>query len=325
MYLFLFFRALGRFRNLTCSAGVAQQCRVEIHQINAFLAVAEELHFGRAAQRLRIAQPPLSRTIRQFEKQLGSPLFDRSTRTVQLTAAGEALLLPAREILDACRMAEIAVSAAGKGTTGRVRLGFAGTSSHLLVGRWAKLVRKTNPGIEFVLDSSAFANEALLMLLDRRLDIGMVRWTVPPLGITSRLIAEENFLVAMSKDHPLASRDSVRLIELESENWVTLPAEPGSILRESLLTASKNAGFLARIVQTAPDSMSLIALVSAEIGCSLTISSVAQSIVNPDVVFVPVMDPPPPLQLRIAWREGDDRPALLEVLKLSEQALPSLA
>ncbi|MBW0287109.1 LysR family transcriptional regulator [Rhodococcus sp. FH8] len=298
---------------------------MEIHQINAFLAVAEELHFGRAAQRLRIAQPPLSRTIRQFEKQLGSPLFDRSTRTVRLTAAGEALLLPAREILDACRMAEIAVSAAGKGTTGRVRLGFAGTSSHLLVGRWAKLVRKTNPGIEFVLDSSAFANEALLMLLDRRLDIGMVRWTVPPLGITSRLIAEENFLVVMSKDHPLASRDSVRLIELESENWVTLPAEPGSILRESLLTASKNAGFLARIVQTAPDSMSLIALVSAEIGCSLTISSVAQSIVNPDVVFVPVMDPPPPLQLRIAWREGDDRPALLEVLKLSEQALPSLA
>ncbi|MDJ0107304.1 LysR family transcriptional regulator, partial [Rhodococcus erythropolis] len=94
---------------------------MEIHQINAFLAVAEELHFGRAAQRLRIAQPPLSRTIRQFEKQLGSPLFDRSTRTVRLTAAGEALLLPAREILDACRMAEIAVSAAGQGTTGRVR------------------------------------------------------------------------------------------------------------------------------------------------------------------------------------------------------------
>ena len=296
---------------------------MEISQITAFLAVAEELHFGRAAQRLHSAQPPLSRTIRQLEKQLGATLFDRNTRNVRLTSAGEALLGPAREILDACRLAEIAVAAAGRGQVGRVRIGFSGVSSHLLIGRWAKLVRHTHPGIEFVLNSSAFASEALNKLLDGTLDIGLGRWIFTPPGIASRVILNEDFVVAVTVDHPLAGRDGVRIEELATEPWVALPADPGSALRDSLLRAAHDAGFTPRIVQSAPDSMSLMALVSAEVGCALTVSSVVENVNNPDVVFLPLVGGPSTLQLRIAWRADDDSAALREVLRLSEEALPT--
>ncbi|MFE5707103.1 LysR family transcriptional regulator [Rhodococcus koreensis] len=296
---------------------------MEISQITAFLAVAEELHFGRAAQRLHSAQPPLSRTIRQLEKQLGATLFDRNTRNVRLTSAGEALLGPAREVLDACRLAEIAVAAAGRGQVGRVRIGFSGVSSHLLIGRWAKLVRHTHPGIEFVLNSSAFASEALNKLLDGTLDIGLGRWIFTPPGIASRVILNEDFVVAMTVDHPLAGRDGVRIEELATEPWVALPADPGSALRDSLQRAAHDAGFTPRIVQSAPDSMSLMALVSAEVGCALTVSSVVENVNNPDVVFLPLVGGPSTLQLRIAWRADDDSAALREVLRLSEEALPT--
>ncbi|OUS95600.1 LysR family transcriptional regulator [Rhodococcus sp. NCIMB 12038] len=296
---------------------------MEISQITAFLAVAEELHFGRAAQRLHSAQPPLSRTIRQLEKQLGATLFDRNTRNVRLTSAGEALLGPAREILDACRLAEIAVAAAGRGQVGRVRIGFSGVSSHLLIGRWAKLVRHTHPGIEFVLNSSAFASEALNKLLDGTLDIGLGRWIFTPPGIASRVILNEDFVVAVTVDHPLAGRDGVRIEELATEPWVALPADPGSALRDSLQRAAHDAGFTPRIVQSAPDSMSLMALVSAEVGCALTVSSVVENVNNPDVVFLPLVGGPSTLQLRIAWRADDDSAALREVLRLSEEALPT--
>jgi DNA-binding transcriptional LysR family regulator len=294
----------------------------EIHQITAFLAVAEELHFGRAALRLHVGQPPLSRTIRQLEKAFGTPLFDRNTRNVRLTAAGEALVQPARDILNSCRMAEIAVVAAGKGQTGRVRIGFAGASSHLLLGQWAKLVRKTNPGIEFVLDSTAYASEALSKVLDGTLDIGMVRWTTQPPGISSRLIAREELLIALPVDHRLAARSSLAMKDLEAEAWVALPGEPGSSLRDALLRNADQAGFFPRIVQSAPDSFSLMALVSAEVGISLTLSTVARSVNSPDVVFRPLSHSQP-LELLLAWRTDNESPALREVLRLSEEALPT--
>ncbi len=295
---------------------------VEIQEIRAFLAVAEELHFGRAAQRLHMAQPPLSRTIRQLEKGLGATLFERSTRSVRLTESGRALIEPARAILDAVRLAEMAVTAAGRGRTGRVRIGFAGSSSHHLVGRWAKLVRRTHPGIEFVLAGSSYASEVVNRLAEGTLDIGIVRLLFFPPGIASRVVAREDLVIGLPREHRLAGRTGVRLDELADEPWVMLPAEPGSMLRELLLRLAHDAGFTPRIVQSAPDSLSLAALVSADVGCTLTVSSVAQHVVNPEVVFVP-LEGQPPIDVRLAWREDDTSPALAEVLRLSEEALPT--
>lgn len=153
---------------------------MEIQQLRVFLAVAEELHFGRAAEKLHMAQPPISRTIRQLERKLGTPLFERNTRSVRLTAAGEALVQPANEVFDALRRAGSAVAAAGRGELGRVRVAYAGASTHLLVGRLARAVRQAHPGIQFELYSQNFALPALGRLLHREIEIAFGRWQESP-------------------------------------------------------------------------------------------------------------------------------------------------
>ncbi|GAA1121679.1 LysR substrate-binding domain-containing protein [Arthrobacter flavus] len=296
---------------------------MEIQQVRAFLAVAQELHFGRAAERLHIAQPPLSRTIKNLERELGATLFERSTRSVKLTTAGQALLAPAEEIMSACRRARSAVTSAGKGETGRVRVAFAGVSSHVMVGKLAKLVRQTHPGIDIELYSSYYAVPALNEVIAGTMDIGLGRWNFLPSGIESRTVARETLVIALPSNHRLAHRTSVRMADFATEDFVALPPDPGAVLREHLDRLSHGAGFVPSIVQAAPDTSTLLSLVAADIGCALTVSSVPDNVSYPGVVFVPLEDPAEPILLRLIWRSDDSSPALREVLRLSEALMPS--
>lgn len=296
---------------------------MEIHQIRAFLAVASELHFGRAAERLHIAQPPLSRTIRHLERELGSPLFERSTRSVKLTTAGEALLQPAEDVLAACRRARAAVVSAGKGETGRVRVAFAGVSSHVLVGKLAKLVRQTHPGIDIELYSSYYAVPALNEVVAGTMDVGLGRWNFLPTGICSRTVAKESLVIALPAGHHFTTRSSISMADLAAEDLVALPPAPGAVLREHLDRLSHRAGFVPSIVQVAPDTSTLLSLVAANIGCALTVSSVPANVSYPGVVFVDLEDPVDPIELQLIWRELDSSPALREVLRLSVALMPS--
>src|SRR5450631_148401 len=138
---------------------------MELGQLRAFLAVAEELHFGRAAERLHIAQPPLSRTIKALERELGTRLFDRNTRSVTLTPSGHALIGPAREALEAVGRTAAAVRAADEGEVGLVRIAFAGVSTHRIVAALARAVRSSRPGIQMELSSQNFAQPAMKKLV----------------------------------------------------------------------------------------------------------------------------------------------------------------
>src|SRR5512141_646515 len=137
---------------------------MDIAQVRAFLAVAEELHFRRAAERLHMAQPPLTRTIKLLERELGTTLFERNTRSVALTPAGQAMLEPAREVLEALRRATEAARSADRGEVGLVRIAFAGVSTHPLVATLARNVRSARPGIELELSSQNFAQPAIQKL-----------------------------------------------------------------------------------------------------------------------------------------------------------------
>lgn len=304
-------------------AGPGASQAVELHQIRAFLAVAEELHFGRAAAKLHMAQPPLSRAIQRLEHELKAPLFIRSTRTVHLTAAGEALLAPARDILDACRRSAVAVASVGKGETGRVRVAFAGVSSHVLIGKLAKLVRETHPGIEFQLYSSNFALPAMDKVISGAMEVGLGRWNFIPAALESRIVANERLVIALHEGHPLSHRTSLLMSDLEGQPFVTLPQHPGAILHDFLHRLANGAGYAPAIVHMAPDSQTLMALVAAEIGVALTVSSVPDNFQYPGVVFLPLEDPVEPIQLRLAWRKDNNSPALREVLRLSEEVLPT--
>ncbi|MFF2347042.1 LysR substrate-binding domain-containing protein [Pseudarthrobacter sp. NPDC058119] len=295
---------------------------MEIQQLKVFLAVAEELHFGRAAQRLHMAQPPVSRTVRQLESDVGTDLFVRSTRSVQLTAAGMALVGSAREILAAAERAKAAALAAGRGEVGIVKLAYAGASTHVLVGVLAREVRKAHPGIEMRLNSQDFALPALARVLRGDVDVSLGRWDFVPAGVESRIIVEEHLVLAVPASHPLADHGEVRMGDLAGEPFVALPPHEGSVLSDRLRRLSLGAGFDPDIVQRAPDSWTAMALVGAEVGCSLTVSSVAENVTDPHVRFLKVLDETLPIYLRMAWRGDSDNPALPPVLTLAEEVWP---
>jgi len=297
---------------------------VDISQLRAFLAVAEELHFGRAAEKLHRAQPPLSRTIKQLERELGTELFVRSTRAVKLTASGEALVGPAREVLDALRRAEAAVRAADDGNVGLVRIAFAGTSTHRLVAHLARVVRSQRPGIQLELSSQNFAQPAMKKLIEGETDIAFGRWDIIPAEVSARVVMEDSLVLAVPDTHPLAGVERLSVAQLAGRQFVSLPPHEGAVLPDRLRRLAYTGGFVADVVQVAPDTQTALALVSAEVGCHLTLASVAANADDPHVVFVPVDASTPDVDLRVAWRHEDPNPAVHAVLKiLLDDALSS--
>ncbi|KQU45862.1 LysR family transcriptional regulator [Rhodococcus sp. Leaf278] len=287
---------------------------MDVEQLRAFLAVAEELHFGRAAARLHVAQPPLSRTIKQLEKYLGATLFDRNTRSVKLTASGQALIDPARAVLEAMRTAENAVVSADGGETGLVRIAFAGVSTHRMVARLARLVRSQHPGIELELSSQNFAQPAMKRLLSGDTDIALGRWDVIPSTVESQVVMPDHLVVAFADTHPLADARHIGIEQLAQEHFVSLPLHEGSVLPDRLRRLADAHGFVPDVVQIAPDTQTALALVSAEVGCHLTLASVASNVTDPHVVFVPLDDTTADVDMRAAWRRDNTNPALRVVL-----------
>ncbi|NKY53023.1 LysR substrate-binding domain-containing protein [Nocardia vermiculata] len=289
---------------------------MDIDQLRAFLAVAEELHFGRAAERLHVAQPPLSRTIKQLERTLGTTLFDRNTRSVALTDSGKALLDPAREVLSAVRRARAAVRAADNGDVGTVRIVFAGVSTHRLLAQLARMVRSHRPGIALELSSQNFAQPAVKKVLDNEADLAFGRWDVIPAGISSQVTLPDSLVVAVPDTHRLAgTTERITMSDLASDRFVSLASHDGAVLPDRLRRLAKAHGFVAEVVQIAPDTQTALALVGAEVGCHLTLASVARNVTDPHITFLPLTDTVPDVHLRAAWRTADTSPALHAVLR----------
>ncbi|RZU62870.1 LysR family transcriptional regulator [Zhihengliuella halotolerans] len=298
---------------------------MEVHQARAFLAVAEHLHFGHAAAALHMAQPPLSRLIRRLETDLGAELFERSTRHVALTAQGAALVEPARELVRLSESMAAVVRESLDGTTGRVTLGFAGGSVNDLVGDLARDVRARRPGIDLELHSAQFSHVGLERVLAGELDVVLGRWDHLPPAIDSRLVATERLLVALPEGHRLAAEPAVRAEDLADESWVVLPGGARGTLTNRMHTLALNSGFAPKNLQTAPDSWTIMVLVGARMGVSLTLSSVREHTPAPGVVFRPLAPEPDPVEVRMIWRRGDRSAALAAVVDISRTTLPDPA
>jgi len=297
---------------------------MELSHLRAFLAVAEELHFGRAAQRLHLAQPPVSRAVRALERELGAALFQRSTRFVRLTPAGEALVGPANQVFEALHRAAAAVTAAERGQTGRVRIAYAGASTQQLVGRLARAVRQAHPGIQLELSSQQFAQPALERLLAGDIEVALGRWDHVPAGVFSRIVLDDDLVLAVPAGHRLARRDDISMADVAGEAFVSLPPVPGGVLPDRLRRLSHGAGFAADVVQVAPDTHSALSLVAAGVGCHLTLSSVAVAAGDPSLSFLRIRDEVDPVGLRLAWRDEVATPALAVVLGLAELVVPTV-
>jgi DNA-binding transcriptional LysR family regulator len=289
-----------------------------------FIATAEELHFGRAAARLHVAQPALSQQIRLLEKELGVELFHRNTRSVTLSDGGKALLGPARQVMADVDIARRAAILGNSEIVGRVVVGFAGASSRNVLPLLARAVRAEQPGIELVLQGQTYAGTAIAEVAAGSLDIGFSRLPANNQSVATRIYEYERLVAALPSDHPLALNETIRVADLASEPFVTFPGTQGSTVRDALIHAAMGAGFTPRIMQEAPDSYTILGLVAAGVGVTLTVSSV-QHIVTPGLVYRELEDDLPQLAVILAWRKENVSAATRAVLEIAERLLPTPA
>lgn len=297
---------------------------VEIQQARAFIVVAEELHFGRAAERLGMGQSPLSKMIRQLEDELGASLFHRTTRNVKLSPAGLALFEPARQMIDLQRIAVDSVARAAAGQVGHLSLGFARASSRGMAAELVAASFRDNPGITFSLESNVFADEGLSRLADGSLDLALVRWTRQPPAITGRPVMIERPVVSLPASHRLAGRSSVRVEELAQEDFMTLPANPNSTLRETTIRLCHTAGFTPRVILELPDAQTISALIAAGMGITITFDSVAATMHEPGTVAIPLDGAGESSTVYLAHATDHRNASLAAVLTLAEAVLPTV-
>lgn len=266
-----------------------------------FIAVADELHFGRAAERLHISQPSLSRAIRELEQTLGAVLLARTKRSVRLTQAGRALLDEAPHALEEVeRVCELARRVA-RGEAGQLRLGFLPSANVGLVPALVRESRKAYPGLQLRLHElfDAPQIEALNM---RRLDLGILRDPRQGDQLIFEPFVRDPLSLAVAHDHRLASRRHVGYADLRDEGLIIWPRSLEPETYDSVIEACRTAGFSPRVVQEAGSAHTIIGLVAAGVGVAVLADSYRASS-GPDVAFVPITGSESTLYL--AWRAGD--------------------
>lgn len=281
---------------------------MELRHLRYFVAVAEELHFGRAAARLLMAQPPLSQQIRQLEDELGVALFARTRRRVELTQAGEVFLAEARLVLAAADQAVRSVRRAGRGEIGRLAVGFTGSAIYGVLPLIFRVYRERFPDVNLVLQELPTADQ-VQALHAGRIQAGFLRLPLADDTLRIETILHEPIIVALPASHPLAAAAVVPLAALRAEPLVLIPRHVSPGLHDQILSACRGAGFSPHVRQEANQMQTIVGLVAAGLGLSLVPAAV-QNLQTPGVVYRPLDTPGPRLDLGLAWRHDDPSPVL---------------
>jgi DNA-binding transcriptional LysR family regulator len=267
---------------------------MDLRHFRYFVCVAEEMHFGRAAMRLGISQPPLSQQIRALEDELGARLFERTSRRVRLTEAGRMFLPEAREALAQFDRAVRVVRETERGELGRLAVGF--TASAPFVPRIANALYgfgQTYPLVELALQELP-RDDQMLKIVNDELDIGIVRAfdrPAMPDGVTCWCLIEEEMLLVVRREHPLATRDAdVRIADLAGVPLVLYGAANGAGFNEHFFALCEEAGFQPRIALHASSFATLLGLVAAGFGATMLAPSLARVHVD-NLVFRSLVDP----------------------------------
>jgi len=248
---------------------------MELRQLRYFVAVAEELHFRRAAARLHMSQPPLSQQIAALEAELGCQLLARTRRQVELTPAGAAFLRDARAVLADLEGAAGRARALNAGLSGVLRVSFVGSALFSIVPSLVQRFRQVRPGVSLELRESSTVDQ-LRALESGVIDAGLVRSPLdPPAGIAIERIATEPTIVAVPTDHPLARLRRIPFARLAGEPLVLFPREQAPGFHDLIVTRLAATGGASNIVQRAPETLTIIGLVAAGVGLSPVPASVA--------------------------------------------------
>lgn len=289
---------------------------MELSQLRCFVATAEELHFSRAAKRLNMTQPPLSRQIKALEQSLGVILLARTNRSVRLTAAGELFLPEARRILDLTESAARWTRRVWKGETGVIRLGFTASTVYDDLPRLLAATKRELPEVKILLQEMVSKHQRDALLSDR-LDAALIR---PPIDIgqlTAERVRTDPFVAAIHREHPLANRPLIRVIDFDEQDFIMFSAEGAPYTNTILTDLFQAQRVKPNIVHQLDQNHSIVALVAAGLGCALVPASM-RSLRFDTVIFRPVeMNPVISLELYLAWRPANSNPVLHSFLEVA--------
>jgi DNA-binding transcriptional LysR family regulator len=291
---------------------------IDLRRLRYFVVVAEELHFTRAAERLHIAQPPLSYQIQQLERELGVQLFERTRHHVQLTDAGRALLNEAYRLFGQVEQTVRIVQRIGHGEVGLLTLGFVPSASNNILPAILRTFRERFPEVRLFLKELS-PDELVSGLLEQRLDVGFLYLPCKEHMLETRPVLRESLLAVLPLNHPLAAYPEIPLQALIDDFFI-VPSRYTSVpgLFTHILEACRQAGFVPKMAQEAWLMQTIIGLVAANMGVALVPSSV-QNLHRTGVVYKSLQGVPVQVEMGIIWRRGETLPILQRFLRLVDE------
>ncbi|AZM82667.1 TPA: LysR family transcriptional regulator [Pseudomonas aeruginosa] len=298
---------------------------MELRHLRYFIAVAEELHFGRAAERLGISQPPLSQQIQALEEEIGARLFERTNRRVELTDAGRLFLDESRQVLAQVDKAVLLARRVHLGELGELKIGF--TSSAPFTSTIPSSIhafRKAYPDVHLDLQEMS-SRQVLKALLEESLQVGVIRPLALPDAVHWVELFREPLVAVLRADHPLAagSEDGLAIAALAEEPFVFFPRSYGTGLYDQVIALTRQAGFSPRIAQEASEAMTIIGLVSAGLGVSILPASFRRTRVD-GVVYRTLSDPEATTAVWLVRRQNEGSPLALSFIDLVTREAASL-
>ncbi len=282
---------------------------MDLKLMRYFLAVAEERNFTRAARRLHMAQPPLTRQIRALEEDIGTPLFTRTGKGVELTGAGQALLDEVPNLLALAQRAKEKAALAGEGQSGRLDIGIFGSGVLDVIPRILARFHGERPEVKIVLHSLT-KTEQIAAMRERRIGVGFNRLVPPEDDLVVEEVLRESMTVALPAQHPLAKKAAVAIPDLSDQPLILYPRLPIAGLAQQVMQAFSREKSVLRVEQEVEDVLTAIALVAGGFGACVTTASTA-SLKLPGVVYRPLVSKHlREIELSCLYRASDESPLL---------------
>jgi DNA-binding transcriptional LysR family regulator len=293
---------------------------VTLAQLRCFLAIVDEMNYRRAAARLNMTQPPLTRQIQALEHAVGAALLDRSARAIRLTPAGEAFARAARRIVAQTGDAVLDARRIAAGDTGSLTIAFTAVSSYVFLPRFVALLRKEMPEVSLTLREMT-SSQQLSALRDEQIDMGLSRPPIIQPGVASMRVFREPLCAVVARSHRLAGCESIALSELAGESFITYPPVEGVYFHRLITGVLDAMGVTVAETQHVTQTHSILALVGAGLGVALVPRS-AERVRFSEVAFIPVTGiDDVAADLLLAWRTQSDNPARTTVVELAKRML----
>jgi len=291
---------------------------MDLRHLRYFIAVAEEQHFTRAAERLHMAQPPLSQAIRQLESELGVELLHRSTRSVTLTPAGEAYLERARDVLHAVGDASEHARRVAAGVVGHLVIGCVGSATYSLLPQLSRGLARELPGIDFAFRGEMLVPDQIAALRAGDIDIALLRPPVSDLGLVVEPVRHDRLVVALPESHPLASAARVRVKQLAGCDLIVHSADRRSMMYGVALRLLRGAGIEPHIRHEVGETSTLVTLVAGGLGVAIVPEPV-RALRLEGVVYRPLVQPAETVPLAVAHRADRHEPHLARAVGVIQE------